>query len=325
MPSGRGEKEEVSHMYEYDPSNPSNVPYNSPGAPFSELDDPQFWTGIAARTGIPPMQYMQPILYVQVEEVRDIGPQTPLPLLPAPGGAPPPTYSLPPTLARRYPVPYQPPMMQYEPQRWVYPVPVQQPPARQAKTRSSSILYLVLFGALLAILLPAILARPAPTRTLTRIDQWDVSQYNSPQDAKTWGPSACSAAALTEVLNYEGDKTYRIADVLAVEIRLGEITPQLGLLHGATSISRTVAHFGMKSTALSSPTLDEIIAQANKGTPIIVNFPPATWSGGHFLLVHGGDATTVDLVDSSSLNKKVMSRQEFLSYWRGFAVVVEPA
>jgi ABC-type bacteriocin/lantibiotic exporter with double-glycine peptidase domain len=129
---------------------------------------------------------------------------------------------------------------------------------------------------------------------------------------------------MTEVLNYYG-RNYRIADILSVERSLGEISPEQGMLNGETSIRRTVAHFGFKATTLTTPTLAEVIATANQGKPVIVSFPPATWAGGHLLVVRGGNATTVYLVDSSSLNMHEMSYAKFTSYWRGFAVIVEPA
>ena len=61
------------------------------------------------------------------------------------------------------------------------------------------------------------------------------------------------------------------------------------------------------------------MTKAEAGTPALVNFPPDTWPGGHFLIVSGGDETSVHLVDSSTLNMAVMSRSTFAKYWRGKA------
>jgi predicted double-glycine peptidase len=58
---------------------------------------------------------------------------------------------------------------------------------------------------------------------------------------------------------------------------------------------------------------------------VIVSFPPGTWSsGGHILVVRGGNNGQVYLADSSIFNMTTMSRQTFMSYWRGYAVVVTP-
>lgn len=297
-------------MHDY----PRYPPHSTNHTPFSALDDPRLWMDAATRTGIPP-------IYVQaIGEERFIVQHMP-PSLPYPGTPPiQPVYAL---------VPYQ---ERYEPQQQrVLPSPPTHS-ARQGKAAATStILYVVLFCLLLAILLPTVLTNPAAPahsqaqRTLVRLNQWDEAQYTSPRDVGTWGPSGCSAASMTEALNYYSEKKYRIADILSVEDNLGEITPQLGMLHGVSSISRTVAHFGFKATALTSPTLDEVIGTANGGKPVIVGFPPETWDGGHVLLVRGGSATAVYLTDSSRLNMPSMTRKTFLSHWRGFAVVVQPA
>jgi hypothetical protein len=117
---------------------------------------------------------------------------------------------------------------------------------------------------------------------------------------------------------------YRLADILKVEAGLLEITPESGLLHGASSIARTVASFGFSAHALDNPSLDDVLKLANAGTPVIVDWPPQRWQGGHILVVRGGDEQNVDLVDSSQLNLQSMKHSTFLKYWAGFAVVVSP-
>ncbi|MBA2678003.1 MAG: glucosaminidase domain-containing protein, partial [Ktedonobacteraceae bacterium] len=68
-----------------------------------------------------------------------------------------------------------------------------------------------------------------------------------------------------------------------------------------------------------------LIQTANSGTPVIINFPPSRWAGGHFLVAIGGNANYVYLADSSRLNMRAMDHQTFLKYWAGLAVVVTPA
>lgn len=160
------------------------------------------------------------------------------------------------------------------------------------------------------------------SKALLRISQLDPAQYNSSQDYNTWAYSACSAAAMTEVINSYGHN-YRVADILKVEANIGEITPALGLIEDI-GIQRTVVRFGFKATYLTNPSLDTIISIANSGRPVIVSFPPARWDGGHILIVRGGNKDYVYMADSSRLNMQAFTRDHFMKYWAGFAVVVVP-
>src|SRR6266700_1029338 len=132
------------------------------------------------------------------------------------------------------------------------------------------------------------------SRALVRLSQLDPGQYNSSSEFDTWAYSACSAAAMTEVINSYGHN-YRITDILKVESAIGEITPNLGLIE-PVGIDKTVAKFGFKTSWLggtSGTTLDEVIKVANSGKPVIVAWPPALWDGGHILVVRGGDSNNV--------------------------------
>lgn len=160
------------------------------------------------------------------------------------------------------------------------------------------------------------------SRALTRISQVDPAQYASMDEYNAWWPSACSAAAMTAVINAYGHH-YRLTDILKVETGVGEITPAEGLLE-PVGIDRTVAQFGFQTTWLKNPSLDDVITIANHGRPIIVNFPPNRWAGGHLLVVIGGNNDYVFLADSSRLNMQAMARNTFMKYWVGFAVVATP-
>jgi ABC-type bacteriocin/lantibiotic exporter with double-glycine peptidase domain len=161
------------------------------------------------------------------------------------------------------------------------------------------------------------------THQLLRISQLDPGQYRSAAEYHTWAYSTCSTAAMTEVMNYYGH-SYRITDVLTVESSIGAITPQLGLLQ-EDGITRTVARFGFQTTAGHQYTLNQVIDLANRGTPVIVSFPPERYPGGHLLVVTGGNQTTVSVADSSIRNTRSFTRPRFLQYWAGFAAVVWPA
>lgn len=162
----------------------------------------------------------------------------------------------------------------------------------------------------------------AASKALIRLSQLDPGQYNSTQEYSTWAYSACSAAAMTEVINSYGNH-YRVTDILKVESQIGEITPQLGLVE-ESGIAHTVAHFGFKTAWGHNLSLDNIIDIANHGRPVIVGWPPDRYAGGHLLVVIGGNSSNVYLADSSSYNFHSLSRQKFLSWWEGFSAIVTP-
>ncbi len=159
---------------------------------------------------------------------------------------------------------------------------------------------------------------------LVRISQLDPSQYGPPSPAEyaTWAFSACSAAAMTEVLNAYGGH-YRIHDILTVEEQRGDITPALGLVRPG-GIADTVAQFGFQTSWGFQFSLDQVIGLANQGTPVIVDFPPDRYAGGHLLVVIGGTSTQVHLADSSAHNYTWIARGQFLAWWGGFSAVVTP-
>ena len=164
------------------------------------------------------------------------------------------------------------------------------------------------------------------SKNLIRIDQTSVSQYNDQQEHDTWWASACSAASITEVVNAYGH-TYKLTDILKVESGIGAITADQGLLY-PEGIDQTAARFGFETQTLSNPTLDQVLSIANGGKPVIVNFPPETWTGGHFLVVIGSSTINgipyIHLADSSALDMQYMLRDRFLSYWKGLAKVLTP-
>lgn len=158
--------------------------------------------------------------------------------------------------------------------------------------------------------------------SLTRLSQLDPQQYSSTEEYNTWASSACSAAAMTEVLNAYG-LHLRIQDVLQVESSLKYITPLDGLTQ-EVGIAETVKRFGFQTTWGDHWTLDQILSNANEGSPVIVSWPPSRYQGGHLVVVTGGDSTTVFLADSSAWNRTRISRQQFQTWWAGFAAIVVP-
>lgn len=160
------------------------------------------------------------------------------------------------------------------------------------------------------------------SQRLARINQIDPGQYGTTDEFNTWAYSACSTAAMTEVFNSYGAHL-RITDVLRVEAQIGEVSPQLGLLN-KDGIERTATQFGFNTNWGSAWTLDQVIDIGNHGKPVIVDFSPDRYAGGHLLVVTGGDASSVYLADSSLWNRRVLSREQFLQWWGGFGAVVTP-
>ena len=160
------------------------------------------------------------------------------------------------------------------------------------------------------------------SHSLQRISQLDCSQYTSQTECSTWAYSACSAASLTEVINAYGYH-FHISDVLQQEVVAHAITPQSGLLDNQ-GIARTAARFGFTTAWSTNATLDQVIATANSGSPVIVDWPPYKYDGGHLLVVVGGDSTRVYLADSSRYNRRVLSRTQFLQWWAGYAALLKP-
>jgi len=160
------------------------------------------------------------------------------------------------------------------------------------------------------------------SQKLARIGQLDPAQYNSTADYSLWAYSACSTAAITEVINAYGHD-YRIADVLKVEASINEITPSLGLVEDV-GVARTMSQFGFKTSWGYSLTYDQVVATANQGEPVIVSWPPSRYAGGHLVVVIGGNSQTVFLADSSLYDRHSLSRTQFMKWWAGFSAVATP-
>jgi hypothetical protein len=160
------------------------------------------------------------------------------------------------------------------------------------------------------------------SQNVVRISQLDPAQYSSTQEYNLWAYSACSTASMTVVINAYGHH-YKITDILKVVSQLGDITPALGLLRDS-GIADTVAKFGFNTNWGYTRTLDQIITIANTGKPVIVSFPPNKYTGGHLVVVTGGNSTSVFLADSSLYDRHSISHQQFMQWWGGFSAIVTP-
>src|SRR3989440_7440326 len=164
--------------------------------------------------------------------------------------------------------------------------------------------------------IPAALNWRDASSGLVRIGQLDRSQYGSDQEYRTWAGSACSATAMTEVMNAYGYR-YRIQDILAQEVAVNAISPRRGLLDDQ-GIQRSAERFGFTANWGYNLSLNQIIALANRGTPAIVSFPPARYPGGHLLVVTGGDGGFVRVAGFFLFKTSNLTRGPVLCWWGGF-------
>jgi ABC-type bacteriocin/lantibiotic exporter with double-glycine peptidase domain len=172
--------------------------------------------------------------------------------------------------------------------------------------------------------IPNISAQTSAVHSVQRVNQLSLSQYNSPAEQADWELSACAPAATTAVLNYYGGN-YRVHDVLQVMIKNGDISADSGL-QTHSGLAHTASRYHFNAVLNEADTLDHVIVVANEGKPVIVNWPPSRFNGGHFVVVTGGNASTVFLADSSSYNYPSLSRAKFTSFWGepGFSAVLTP-
>jgi hypothetical protein len=133
---------------------------------------------------------------------------------------------------------------------------------------------------------------------------------------------------MTNVIDGYG-YNYRIVDILRVEYRLGQIDPQLGLLHPDTGIALTAAQFGFNDISSTSYSLEQVVAIAQSGHPVLAGFPADRFAGGHWLVVTGGVVgsdglvKTVTVVDSG-FDRNSIDRAQFLSWWGGLVDIMTP-
>ena len=152
---------------------------------------------------------------------------------------------------------------------------------------------------------------------IVRVDSAERRQYYTDYQWQVWGYSSCSGISMEEVMNAYG-RHLIAADVLQVESNLGVWDTYNGLTGGEAGIAKVAHYFGFKAVPNPPRTIENLIAVANKGFPVIVGVP------GHILVVRGGDSNNVFLVDSAPADRKIMSRAQFAGWWDNFSVELLP-
>lgn len=158
---------------------------------------------------------------------------------------------------------------------------------------------------------------------VVRINSADRNQYYTDYQWQTWSYSSCSGIAMAMVMNSYGRHVIA-ADVLQEEANTGVWNVDLGLLQD-DGIAMTAAYFGFASDTSHSRTVQDIVATANRGQPVIVSVRDSYYfPGGHIFVVRGGDGQSVYIADSSPGNFQRMSYAMFQGMWQGLSVVLTP-
>lgn len=152
---------------------------------------------------------------------------------------------------------------------------------------------------------------------ILRVNSAVRDQYYSNYQYQVWSYSSCSGISLEEVMNSYG-RHYTAADVLQEEQSMGIWDSYDGLTGGEPGMARAAAYFGFQTSPNPPRTLQDLILTANKGFPVIIGSP------GHIMVVKGGDANYVYVVDSSPANRTAMTHDQFMNFWDGFSVLVTP-
>jgi hypothetical protein len=170
----------------------------------------------------------------------------------------------------------------------------------------------------------ALLTRIAPLTQLKRSDQYDnAAQW------KAWGGSACSAAVLAEILTAYGVEKATIGRMIN---ELGsDISQQWGLV-SYNGFAKVTGKHGLRADIYVDQALSyaQMLYLTNTlHVPLIVNVRATSGyyhylSGGHFLVMTGGDAQTIRLVDSSEYYIKSLPLATFMGMYRNRSVAIVP-
>lgn len=156
--------------------------------------------------------------------------------------------------------------------------------------------------------------------SMRAIPQTDPSEYDSPEQARTWGGSTCSAASLTAVLRARGVPV-RIADVMRA--MPGGLTPELGLV-SRRSLMEAAEQFGAgaRDDVASHESLRAALAA---GQPVLVDVRNQRFPEGHWMVATSVNEQGVGVIDSSGYRLTSIPREEFLESWSGRGIRILPS
>jgi hypothetical protein len=152
--------------------------------------------------------------------------------------------------------------------------------------------------------------------------------YDSYAQFQEWGGAACSAAAISEILTAYGVRGATIGHEID---ELGKyIDPNWGLLN-RHAFAIVAAKHGLRADESNSWTYNQIIyVTQHLGIPVIVNVRISYgyysfFSGGHFLVVVGGDSQGLAIVDSSEYYIHYLPKDVFYQMFTGYTAAIAPA
>jgi hypothetical protein len=161
----------------------------------------------------------------------------------------------------------------------------------------------------------------------TQIERPDL--YDSISQFYDWKGAACSAAALSEVLNAWSVPHVNIGRM--IDVMQPDISPSAGLLT-MQGFQRGAAAFGYRADLGAGYSLSykQLLYITNYlGLPVIVNVR-ISWGyyhffdGGHFLVVTGGDDQGLSIVDSSTYYIQYLQKDAFYSMFTGITAIIVP-
>lgn len=167
--------------------------------------------------------------------------------------------------------------------------------------------------------------RVQPMTQMRRVDL-----YDSRAQFDQWAGAACSAASLAEVLTSYGLPHMTIGRMIR---ELGpDISPNWGLLN-YNAFNKVAAKYGLRADVYleQNPlTYKQMLYLTNTlGIPVVVNMRATTGyyrflSGGHILVMTGGDYNTIRLTDSSLYYMKYLPLNTYNQMARQRNVVIVP-
>ena len=152
--------------------------------------------------------------------------------------------------------------------------------------------------------------------------------YDNYAQFQLWGGAACSAAAFSEVLTAYGVHGATIGREID---EFGKyIDPNWGLLN-RHAFAIIAARHGLRADESTSWSYNQIVYVSQQlGLPVIVNVRISYgyysfFSGGHFLVVVGGDAQGLAIVDSSEYYIHYLPKDVFYQMFTGYTAAIVPA
>ena len=180
-------------------------------------------------------------------------------------------------------------------------------------------------------------AQPGITTVAQRVQPITQADINAGYDSRAqhdlWWDSACSAAAMTEILHAWDIKDVTIGQLIDFMYAHNPpyITPWGGLM-SQNAWSYVMNSYRMQATVQTNHGMsyDDVVRMTEvQGLPVVLGirdsggrYYPA-FGVGHFLVAVGGDSAGLRIVDSSLYHITYLSREQLNYLWDGLTVVIK--